>query len=61
MAFRDAHGVIGCYCIHCEKEHKAIEDLSLEELKSFSDLFKEDVYEFIDYENTLSRGIKKEM
>ena len=61
MAFRDAHAVIGTIVIHCEKKHTAIEDLTLEELKSFSDLFNEDVYEFIDYENTLSRGIKKEM
>ena len=61
VAFRDAHGIIGAIVLHCEKEHKAIEDLSLEELKSFSELFKQDVYEFIDYENTLSRGIKKEM
>jgi argininosuccinate lyase len=60
-AFRDAHGVIGSIVIHCEKEHKAIEDLTLDDLRSFSDLFKEDVYQFIDYENTLSRGIKKEM
>ncbi|MFT5872580.1 MAG: argininosuccinate lyase [Clostridium sp.] len=61
MAFRDAHGVIGSIVLHCEKEHKAIEDLNLEELKDFSDLFDGDVYEFIDYENTLSRGIKIEM
>jgi argininosuccinate lyase len=61
VAFRDAHGVIGAIVIHCEKEHKAIEDLSIEELKNFSNLFQDDVYEFIDYENTLSRGIKKEM
>lgn len=60
-AFRDAHGVIGSIVIHCEKDHKSIEDLSLEELKGFSDLFKEDVYQFIDYKNTLSRGIKKEL
>lgn len=60
-AFRDAHGVIGAIVIHCEKENKAIENLSLLELKSFSDLFQEDVYEFIDYENTLCRGIKSEM
>ena len=60
-AFRDAHGVIGAIVINCEQKHKAIEDLSLEELKSFSDLFQDDVYEFIDYEKTLSRGIKKEM
>lgn len=60
-AFRDAHGIIGAIVLHCEKEHKAIENLTLEELKKFSDLFQKDVYEFIDYENTLSRGIKKEM
>ena len=61
LAFRDAHGVIGAIVLHCEKEHKAIDDLSLDELKNFSDLFEEDVYEFIDYKNTLNRGIKKEM
>ncbi len=61
VAFRDAHGVIGSIVLHCEKEHKAIENLTLEELKNFSDLFEQDVYGFIDYENTLSRGIKKEM
>ncbi|WP_298843247.1 argininosuccinate lyase [Clostridium sp.] len=61
MAFRDAHGVIGNIVITCEKNKKAIEELNLEELKGFSDLFDEDVYEFIDYENTISRGIKKEM
>ena len=26
-----------------------------------SDLFDEDIYQFIDYENTMSRGIKKAM
>jgi len=61
MAFRDAHAVIGTIVINCEKKHKAIEELNLDELKGFSDLFDQDVYEFIDYENTLSRGIKKEM
>lgn len=61
LAFRDAHGVIGAIVLNCEKEHKAIEDLSIDELKSFSDLFEEDVYEFIDYKNTLNRGIKKEL
>ena len=61
MAFRDAHEVIGAIVIHCEEKHKAIEALTLEELKGFSDLFKEEVYDFIDYENTLNRGIKKQM
>ncbi|MBY6997851.1 argininosuccinate lyase [Clostridium botulinum] len=61
MAFRDAHKVIGEIVIYCEDKNLAIEDLSLEELKQFSDLFCGDIYEFIDYKNSISKGIKKEM
>lgn len=61
MPFRDAHKVIGEIVLYCEDKDKAIEDISLEELKKFSELFAEDVYEFIDYKNTLDRGIKKEL
>jgi len=61
MAFRNAHKVIGEIVLYCEEQDKAIEELALEELSKFSDLFKEDVYEFIDYENTLKRGIKQEI
>jgi len=61
MAFRDAHKVIGEIVLFCEEKGKAIEELQLEELKKFSELFSGDVYKFIDYENTLSRGIKKEL
>jgi len=59
MAFRDAHGVIGSIVLYCEENSKAIEELDLEEMKKFSLLFDEDVYDFIDYKNTLKRGIKK--
>lgn len=61
MPFRDAHGVIGQIVLKCESEDKSIEELTIEELKWFSELFGEDIYEFVDYENTISRGIKKEM
>ncbi|HCL4438254.1 TPA: argininosuccinate lyase [Clostridium botulinum] len=61
MAFRDAHKVIGEIVIYCEDKNSAIEDLSLEELKQFSDLFCGDIYEFIDYKNSINKGIKKEM
>jgi len=44
MPFRDAHAVIGHLVLHCVKENKAILDLTLEELKTFSDLFEEDVF-----------------
>ncbi len=45
MPFRDAHAVIGHLVLHCVKEDKAILDLSLEELKTFSELFEEDVFD----------------
>ena len=45
MPFRDAHAVIGHLVLHCVRENKAILDLSLDELKTFSELFEADVYE----------------
>ncbi|SKA77995.1 argininosuccinate lyase [Clostridium sp. USBA 49] len=61
MPFRDAHAIIGSIVLYCEENDTSIEDLSLEELNKFSTLFEEDVYSFIDYENTLKRGIKKNL
>ena len=61
VAFRDAHGIVGQIVIYCEDNEKAIEDLSLEELKCFSEVFDEDIYDFIDYENILNNGIKKNL
>ncbi|BAH05937.1 argininosuccinate lyase [Clostridium kluyveri] len=61
MAFRDAHKVIGEIVLYCEDKNRAIEDISLDELKKFSSLFEEDVYDFIDYENTINRGIKRNL
>ena len=60
-AFRDAHGIVGQIVIRCEDEGCAIEDLKLEDLKSFSDAFDESIYEYIDYRNILNKGNKKEM
>ncbi len=48
IPFRDCHEIIGKLVLHCIDQGKAIEDLSLEELKTFSDKFEEDVYEKID-------------
>ncbi|MDK2586679.1 argininosuccinate lyase [Romboutsia sedimentorum] len=59
VAFRDAHGIVGSIVIYCEDNDKAIDELSLDELYKFCELFKEDIYEFIDYKNILNKGIKK--
>lgn len=61
LAFRDAHGLVGSIVLYCEEKHKAIEDLDLNELKQFSQSFDESIYEYIDYESSLKKGIKKEM
>ena len=61
MPFRDAHGVVGNIVLYCEEKNCSIEELNLEELNGFSALFDESVYEYIDYENSLEKGIKKQM
>ncbi|MBE6063718.1 MAG: argininosuccinate lyase [Clostridium butyricum] len=48
MPFRIAHGVVGEIVLECIKQNKMIEDLSLPELKKFSELFEEDVYHAIN-------------
>jgi len=58
VAFRDAHGIVGSIVIYCEEQKSSIEDLSLNELKSFSPLIEKDIYEYIDYQNILNKGIK---
>lgn len=61
IAFRDAHKIVGEIVLLCESKGVAIEDLELEELKSVNENFTEDIYDFIDYDKVLSKGIKNEL
>jgi len=45
LPFRDCHEVIGKLVLYCIGEGKAIEDLNLSQLQSFSPLFANDVYD----------------
>lgn len=56
--FRDAHSIVGQVVIYCEDHNKGIEDLSIEELQQFTSVIQEDIYEYIDYDNILTKGIK---
>lgn len=47
LAFRDCHEIIGKLVLYCIDHKKALEDLSLDELKQFSDAFENDVYDHI--------------
>ena len=51
IAFRNAHEIVGAIVLHCIKENIAIDDLTLEELKKFSPIFEDDIYEAIDLVN----------
>lgn len=48
LAFRDAHRVVGEMVFHCIETNKALDDLTLEEMKIFHSLIEEDVYQAID-------------
>lgn len=47
IPFRECHEIIGKIVLFCIQNQKAIEDLSIDQLKSFSDQFDTDIYEKI--------------
>ena len=47
-AFRNAHEIVGEIVLHCISVNKSIEDLTLDEFKSFSPIFTDDIYTAID-------------
>ena len=54
MPFRDAYTVTGHLVAQCTAQGKTLEELSLDELRTASDLFDEDVYEAIRLENCMA-------
>ncbi|MGD2197170.1 argininosuccinate lyase [Lysinibacillus fusiformis] len=58
VAFRDAHRIVGAIVIYCEDHDKAIEELTIDQLKELSSFIDEDIYDYIDYHNILNKGIK---
>nr|WP_325185285.1 argininosuccinate lyase [uncultured Oscillibacter sp.] len=54
MPFRDAYTVTGRLVADCTARGKTLEELTLEELRAFSDLFGEDVYEALKLENCMA-------
>ncbi|MCZ2257734.1 argininosuccinate lyase [Sporosarcina sp. G11-34] len=56
--FRDAHSIVGKLIIYCEEQEKAIEDLTVEEFAKFSGHIADDIYDYIDYDNIITKGNK---
>ncbi len=55
MAFRDAHHVVGRAVAFAEEHGAALEELSLEQLRTFSPLIDEDVFSVLDYQQAVQR------
>ena len=48
LPFRSAHEIVGAIVLYSIKENKSIDELSLSELKNFSNIFEEDIYNTIN-------------
>ena len=57
VPFRDAHGIIGRLVLHCIDQNKGIEDLSIDELKSFSPAFEEDIYDAVSLRTCVEKRL----
>lgn len=55
LPFRDAHGVVGRMVAYCIEKDTVIESLSMEEMKSFSELIAEDIYDAISLETCVNQ------
>ena len=51
LPFRQAHAVVGSAVHYCIEHHKVLLDLSMEEFRSMSSLFEEDIKEALSIEN----------
>jgi argininosuccinate lyase len=55
VPFRDAHGIIGQLVLYCIDKNKAIDELTLDELKAISPVFEEDIYDAISLETCVNK------
>jgi len=59
VPFRDAHSIIGRLVLYCIDKNCCIEDLSLEELKSISEIFEADLYDAITLKTCVEKRLTK--
>ncbi len=57
LPFREAHAAAGKAVAFAISQDKALEDLTLDEMKTFSDLVDPDIYEFISLDQMIARRI----
>ncbi len=57
VAFRDAHSIIGKLVLYCIDKKCSIDELSIEELKTISPVFEEDVYDKISLKTCVEKRL----
>ncbi len=57
VPFRDAHGIIGRLVLYCIEKDTSIDALSLEEMRSISDKFGEDIYDAISLKTCVEKRL----
>ena len=55
VPFRDAHGIIGRLVLYCIDKNKSIDELGIDELRTFSDKFEPDVYDAISLKTCVEK------
>ncbi len=53
-AFRDAYGIVGKIVNYAKDKGLRLEEMKLDEYKKFSEIFKDDLYEFISLDSSLN-------
>ena len=57
VPFRDAHSIIGKLVLYCIDKNCSIDDLTIEELKSISPVFEEDVFDAINLKTCVEKRL----
>lgn len=57
VPFRDAHSIIGHVVLTCIEKGKAIDEMSIEELKEISDVFEPDIYDAISLKTCVEKRL----
>ncbi len=59
VPFRDAHGIIGRLVLYCIDNDKAIDELSIEELRDICPKFDEDIYDAVSLKTCVEKRLTK--
>lgn len=57
VPFRDAHEIVGRLVLYCIEKNTSIDRLRLEELKTISDKFEEDIYEAVSLKTCVEKRL----